>query len=183
MEEAPKSEKKKLASEEARSFEGNAWPPLPNDIESIDKGESALRERLHKDTSLNEDDVDTICLAFREVLINAIVHGNLGLQGENVSTERILEERKELRESDQPEKYVTVRLEVTKEVIRIIVKDEGAGFDWRNLPDPADSENILKTAGRGIFLAHTYFDSVDFNEKGNEVTMIKNLHPESGEKT
>ncbi len=45
------------------------------------------------------------------------------------------------------------------------------------------ANSLSKLAGRGIFLAHTYFDSVDFNEKGNEVTMIKNLHPESGEKT
>ena len=32
------------------------------------------------------------------------------------------------------------------------VKDEGSGFDFNNIPDPTDPENLEKEHGRGVFL-------------------------------
>ena len=54
-----------------------------------------------------------------------------------------------------------------------VVRDEGPGFDPNSLPDPTDPENLLKPSGRGIMLIRTFMDAVSFNEKGNEVTMVK----------
>jgi anti-sigma regulatory factor (Ser/Thr protein kinase) len=41
------------------------------------------------------------------------------------------------------------------------------------LPDPTDPENLLKVSGRGILLMRTFMDEVRFNDRGNEVTMVK----------
>ena len=52
---------------------------------------------------------------------------------------------------------------------RIVVEDEGEGFDWKWVLDrntPADLDN---EGGRGIFLVKHYVDSIHYNEVGNEV--------------
>jgi anti-sigma regulatory factor (Ser/Thr protein kinase) len=53
------------------------------------------------------------------------------------------------------------------------MRDEGPGFDPKELPDPTDPENLLKLSGRGILLMRTFMDDVKFNDRGNEVTMVK----------
>ena len=35
-------------------------------------------------------------------------------------------------------------------------------------------ENLLAFSGRGIFLTKIYFDEVEYNETGNQVTLRKN---------
>jgi anti-sigma regulatory factor (Ser/Thr protein kinase) len=41
------------------------------------------------------------------------------------------------------------------------------------LPDPRDPENLVKPSGRGVLLIRTFMDEVAFNDKGNQITMIK----------
>ncbi len=54
-----------------------------------------------------------------------------------------------------------------------MIRDEGSGFDRSELPDPTDPENLLKSSGRGVMLMQTFMDEVIFNDRGNEVTLIK----------
>ena len=54
------------------------------------------------------------------------------------------------------------------------VRDEGAGFDFDNLPDPTAPENLLKENGRGIFLMRNLADEVEFTGEGNEVCLFFN---------
>ena len=90
-------------------------------------------------------------LALEEALANAIKHGN---------------------RYDRA-KTITVSAEVGAEETAITVADEGPGFDPRHLPDPRADENLEKPGGRGIMLMRAYMDEVAFNERGNEVRMIK----------
>jgi serine/threonine-protein kinase RsbW len=53
------------------------------------------------------------------------------------------------------------------------VEDEGEGFDPAHVPDPTLDENIEASSGRGIALMRAAMDSVEYNEKGNVVTLIK----------
>ena len=95
-------------------------------------------------------------LALREVLANAIQHGN-GLN----SPEAIL-----------------VELEVRKEDLEIRVSDRGRGFDHKVVPDPSLQENILRSHGRGIFSMRECMDSVAFSPRvggGTTVTMCRIL--------
>ena len=53
--------------------------------------------------------------------------------------------------------------------------DAGEGFDYKGLADPTTDENIIREGGRGVFLIRHLMDEVNFNEKGNEIRMIKRL--------
>ena len=66
-----------------------------------------------------------------------------------------------------------VKADLNTHEARFVMRDEGPGFDPRELPDPTDPENLLKLSGRGILLMCTFMDDVSFNDKGNEVTMVK----------
>lgn len=120
-----------------------------------------------------------LSLAVRELVINAIEHGNLGVtyaeKARAMDSERgmgpLIAERSGLH------KYMSRRVTVTARRLerRVVVQvaDEGDGFDWRSLPDPTDPLNLMASHGRGILLARMSVDSLTFNHKGNEVTAEK----------
>jgi len=92
-----------------------------------------------------------IKLAIEEAVINAIKHGN------------------QLDDT----KRVTVSFVVEEDRAVISVADEGEGFRPEDVPDPTDADNLIETSGRGLALIGAYMDEVRFNEKGNEITMVK----------
>ena len=54
-----------------------------------------------------------------------------------------------------------------------VIRDEGPGFDPRELPDPTDPTNLERPSGRGLLLMRTFMDDVSYNDDGNQVTLIK----------
>jgi anti-sigma regulatory factor (Ser/Thr protein kinase) len=54
-----------------------------------------------------------------------------------------------------------------------VIRDEGPGFEVAGRPDPTEPENLEQAGGRGILLMRTFMDEVLFNERGNEVTLVK----------
>ena len=58
--------------------------------------------------------------------------------------------------------------------IVIVVRDPGKGFDFESLPDPRTDENVLETAGRGVFLINELMDEVRYADGGRRVYMKKN---------
>ena len=68
-------------------------------------------------------------------------------------------------------KNVHLSLSLNDNLIRFIIKDEGIGFDYHNLPDPTAPENIDKPSGRGIFLMKHLSDEVTFKNEGSEVEL------------
>ena len=57
-------------------------------------------------------------------------------------------------------------------MIRFIIRDEGAGFDFSSLPDPTAPENLEEPGGRGIFLMRHLSDEVRFTEEGSVVELL-----------
>jgi serine/threonine-protein kinase RsbW len=51
-----------------------------------------------------------------------------------------------------PNKNVTVELAANSSLIFCKIKDEGNGFNPKEVADPRDPENLLKDNGRGVFL-------------------------------
>jgi serine/threonine-protein kinase RsbW len=88
-------------------------------------------------------------LCLEEALVNAVRHGN----------------------KEDPSKRVAVRYRVTQDGAVVEVEDEGPGFDPDAVPDPLAPENLEKPSGRGLLLMRHYLTSVDFNRKGNCVTL------------
>jgi serine/threonine-protein kinase RsbW len=92
-----------------------------------------------------------ISLSLMEAVDNAINHGN----------------------RNNVEKAVSIRLDVDPGILKFTVKDEGDGFNNRDIPDPTDPlANGTVKIGRGLFIIKRMSDEVVFNNKGNEITMI-----------
>jgi len=75
----------------------------------------------------------------------------------------------------RPDKKVEVILTFQSPVLRILINDQGAGFDFSSVPDPTTPENIENIHGRGVFLMQHLSDSVSFDNNGSTVELIFNL--------
>jgi serine/threonine-protein kinase RsbW len=94
---------------------------------------------------------DKIPVTIDEAVTNAIKHGN----------------------NFQEDIKVFFDTEITADRIKIVVADEGDGFDVHSVPDPMDPINFLKPSGRGILFMNIGMDEVRYNQKGNVLTLIK----------
>ena len=108
-------------------------------------------ERQLKDTLFSEKEVFSIKLALEEALINAIKHGN---------------------QFDRTKK-VRISYSLSRDRFDIFIKDEGAGFDPADVPDPTAFENLERPCGRGLMLMRYYMTEVSFSSTGNSVSMSK----------
>jgi CheY-like chemotaxis protein len=94
---------------------------------------------------------DKIPVTIDEAVTNAIKHGN----------------------KFQEDKKVTIDVSINTDRIKMIVADEGPGFDVKSVPDPTNPSNFLKPSGRGILFMTIGMDEVRYNEKGNILTLTK----------
>lgn len=134
---------------------------------------------------IKPDDVNSLRLGLREIIVNAIEHGNLEITYEDKTNALIFETYRELlherRLSRQNKnKKVSISYSFHEDRVRYIIKDCGSGFDFKKMmQQDGDSINRqLLQHGRGILIAKTVFDEILYNETGNEVTLIKNLKKE-----
>lgn len=88
-------------------------------------------------------------LLVREALTNAVVHGC----------------------HSDPGRQVRCRLRLKGCRLVIAVEDDGEGFDWRAARQ--DSAGASDCSGRGIAILCRYADRVRYNDRGNQVTIIK----------
>ena len=127
---------------------------LNSTMESVAQVEAAA-EKLAAEAGLDEDERFHVSMAAREAAVNAVLHGN---------------------EYD-PAKQITASFENTGAALVITIADQGKGLDPETLPDPLAAENLLRGAGRGIFLIRSFMDEVRFRQlhPGTELTLIKHL--------
>jgi DNA-binding response OmpR family regulator len=119
-----------------------------------------------------------LSLALRELVVNAVEHGNLGITYEEKTRalesgafEALLAERV----GAPPYRDRQVKVVATRAERRLLftITDQGQGFDWLALPDPSEVPDLLSLHGRGVLLSRLSVDSLHFNEAGNEVTIEK----------
>lgn len=91
---------------------------------------------------LDQDKINGLLLAVTEATTNAIIHGN----------------------KNNKLKLVRISVYVENSTVKIVVKDEGKGFDPSIVPDPTDPENLLKDSGRGLYLMRVYMDGLTYNQ-------------------
>lgn len=124
----------------------------------------------------NQTLIMQIGIAISEAITNALEHGNLeldsSLRDQPGNPYRNLADQR-MQELPYRERRVQVTISLDPQRLEVRVRDEGPGFDPQKLPDPTDPDCLLQPSGRGIMLARTFMDVVRFNEKGNEVTLIK----------
>ncbi|OQY57987.1 MAG: hypothetical protein B6245_14180 [Desulfobacteraceae bacterium 4572_88] len=121
-------------------------------------------------------------IALFEMLTNAVEHGNLEMT-DFKKTDSVYESeaywemfKKRMRSEEYGERLIHIEcLHDDGEQLRLSVKDDGAGFDVRNIPDPTHEQNLRETSGRGIAIARMSVDQVSYNAKGNKVTLVKDI--------
>jgi serine/threonine-protein kinase RsbW len=123
--------------------------------ENIELAERVLAE-LCGSAEIDGETTYWVGMALREALANAIKHGN----------------------KLNAEKRVLIHMLLVDGQLRILVEDEGDGFDPSSLEDPTSPGNLLRSSGRGIFYMHQFMDEVNFETGdlgGTRVELIKRL--------
>lgn len=119
----------------------------PENVAIVERFIDDLRSELN----IGDDVYGNILITMTEAANNAILHGNKGDASKEVEI---------LWEVDERGKNLT-----------FVIKDQGPGFDYNNLPDPTAPENLEKTSGRGVFLMMQLADLVVFSNNGATIEM------------
>ena len=88
-----------------------------------------------------------------------------------------------LNQPEYAQKFVQILFEKFEDKIKIIIKDQGKGFDWRKfLSLQAMTKNAFKTHGRGIFMARRLsFDDLTYEDDGSKAIITILLNDNSSE--
>ena len=121
---------------------------IPSLIDNIQVIESFI-DNAKEDFEINDDMYGNIMISVTECISNAIIHGN----------------------QSNAAKMVHLKLQMQPGLLKCSIEDEGNGFDFSNLPDPTEPENIEKLGGRGIFLMRNLSDDVKFEENGKKTIL------------
>lgn len=125
---------------------------IPSSRKNINLVEEFFRTMNDK-FQLPEEKLHALLVSVTEAVNNGVIHGN----------------------KNDETKYVTLSCFMKTKTLTVKVKDEGEGFKPDTVANPLQEENLLNTGGRGVFLMKAFMQSVTFNKKGNEVTMVMKL--------
>src|SRR5215212_2329265 len=123
---------------------------LPSDVSLMNGVLQYLIERVSQ-LGLIKPERSNLFVALDEAFVNAVKHGN----------------------HNDPRKLVRITAELSAKEARFTVEDEGEGFNIQEIPDPRDPSNLFKSSGRGVLLIYNIMDEVQYNERGNRLTMVK----------
>lgn len=125
---------------------------ISSEVSNIVKVENFI-ENLTDYFELPNDLFGKVSLSLIEAVNNAILSGN----------------------KQQADKNVKIVAELNNGKFIVSVEDEGEGFDYENIPDPTLPDNLIKIAGRGLYLMRTLSDELEFEKGGAKVIMTFNV--------
>ena len=125
---------------------------LPSNLYYADRAAVALLRRFHEVEWRRCWDVP-IRLAVVECLSNAIEHGN----------------------RFQAKKVVRMRVWCNPQRIRIVIRDQGQGFDPSRKRSLEQLNRKFRDRGRGLHIVQHLMDEVKFYLNGREVRLVKKL--------
>lgn len=129
-----------------------------------------------------EEEHILVRLALREMMINAIEHGNLGITfaektraTENGTLGDLIQQR--LQNPVYAGRKIHVKIDADESRVEFTIRDEGEGFDHKAMIERATRANETDSLyhGRGLRFALSFFNSVEYNEIGNEVRLTRLL--------
>lgn len=113
-----------------------------------------LISQIYLSSKLSAEELDDIRLAFCEIGVNAIEHGNL----------------------EDPERVVKVNYNIYDDRLVLEIEDQGSGFILEAIGEPTDEINILRGRGRGIFITRNLMDILKYEKGGRKAVMVKYLN-------
>ena len=123
---------------------------LPSDLSLMNGVLHYLIERV-AGLGIIQPERSNLFIALDEAFVNAVKHGN----------------------KHDHNKLVRIIADLSSKEARFTIEDEGEGFSVADIPDPRDPENLFKSSGRGVLLIYNIMDQVEYNERGNRLTMVK----------
>jgi serine/threonine-protein kinase RsbW len=136
-----------LHSERVKARRGRAAIALTEEIADLLTDVMGAMEEV----GYGPRDTFAVRLALEEAVVNAVKHGH----------------------GNDPRKRARVWWVVGASAVKLVVEDDGAGFDPDRVPDPCLPENEERPGGRGVFLMRSYMSWVRFNDAGNRVVMCR----------
>jgi serine/threonine-protein kinase RsbW len=123
---------------------------LPSDVACIEEAVELVTRHCLAGQDASKKTRFRLQVVLSEALSNAIMRGNREDHG----------------------KWVHVQAELRPDAIRLMVTDEGPGFNPSSVPEPIRPEQLDEATGRGLYLIRKLVDAVQFNEQGNSICMI-----------
>lgn len=151
---------------------------LTNDLQLISAFVAEVRALLGQRTPIDEGQALRLANAVDEALTNAYYHGNLEVSSElreNDANSYHDLARQRRAVAPYKDRMIDVRLGVSADQMRVTIRDDGPGFDVDALPDPTAPGYLERPSGRGVLLMRSFMDRVEFNDRGNQVTMVKHF--------
>jgi CheY-like chemotaxis protein len=110
-------------------------------------------------------------VALEHAIMNAIYHGNLEIEGAANGDRTVMNER--LSQSPYKDRKVHVEIRITREEAKFLVRDDGPGFNVKEVAATGQKKALNGESGRGLLLMWAFMDSVNFDSKGSTVVMVK----------
>lgn len=131
---------------------------------------------LYNSNKIDTDKKYALNLSIYELLMNALEHGKCGISYEEKTT--WLENGGYIgdliaikcKDPEIAKRQVTFEYTINHTYSKFVISDDGDGFDWRQVKDITEEENLLGLHGRGILLAKNFTKNLTYNDKGNVVT-------------
>jgi len=123
---------------------------IPSDTSAGQAVQERIVSRL-EELEFSSRDVFGMRLALEEALVNAIKHGN----------------------RMDPDKTVRVEWAISSDFVRVVIEDQGPGFQPDDVPDPTMEENLERPCGRGIMLMRAFMSHVEYQGRGNILVLEK----------
>jgi CheY-like chemotaxis protein/anti-sigma regulatory factor (Ser/Thr protein kinase) len=174
---AVRSERIKLSRIRKFLVESSDQYSLPTDRELVTPMVTQIQEKLASCDVCVPEDLTRIGVALTEALLNAMIHGNLGVSSKLLDSQPPAFEEEIANRMKDPivaSRQVFVSVRVDAHAAAITIRDQGAGFDVQKVADPTDDAGLELSHGRGLLLIRAFMDSVSHNETGNEITLVKN---------
>jgi serine/threonine-protein kinase RsbW len=127
---------------------------IPSSLDELPAVDSAV-ERIASEMGFEAGARADLGICVTEAAGNAIVHAH----------------------HEQAALPVEIRFERFPDLLKVAVRDHGAGFDPDAVPDPTLPENLMKVSGRGLHLIRALMDEVTVSRlpDGMQVVMVKRL--------
>ncbi len=148
---------------------------LDNDLSLIAPLVGMIQQMAMGMRVLDIDNCTRLGIAIDEAISNAMCHGNLELSEEDMAFVRshlhdrrpidVVEDRR--KQSPYDTRFVHVACLITKDGVKISVRDDGHGFEVKTVQQ-GDGR-------RGITLIQNLVDKASYNETGSEITLVKRV--------
>jgi CheY-like chemotaxis protein/anti-sigma regulatory factor (Ser/Thr protein kinase) len=155
---------------------------LPNDGQLINPLVGLMIQVVSGMGTLGGVELVRLGVAIEHAVLNAMFRGNLELSREQTPSDQAIvyedatseEIQERMATAPYRDRMVNVEVVATEADVRVTVRDQGNGFDTSIVPTSENPDDLESEGGRGLVMMSSFVDHVQFNDQGNEVTLIKN---------